>query len=307
MPTSAWHYVSPILQEVAILHAEEPVRSVLDIGCGAGKWGFLLRDLLDFYHRGVYYRRDWVTRIDGVEAFRGYENPVHAFVYDRVHWGDVVEVIDQLGEYDVIFAMEVIEHIPKEQGLRLVETLVHKCNRVVILSFPPEFDDFGRHVLEQKDAHENRHEEHVAVWAEDDIRAYGFRCISPCAYVLPSRLWAAPRLVSSHNVLSKDDGALVLTANDSSLEYEFSSPPDALEMRVLRHPWSSTLVMCDGAGGVLHRENLHAPEGHEVWLSLPVDRCGERVRFGVESNPASLGNEAWVKGLRAKRRRAKAR
>ena len=56
MPTSAWHYVSPILQEVAILHAEEPVRSVLDIGCGAGKWGFLLRDLLDFYHRGVYYR-----------------------------------------------------------------------------------------------------------------------------------------------------------------------------------------------------------------------------------------------------------
>ena len=51
-------------------------KSVLDIGVGHGKWGFLAREYTDiFYNR--YDRATWETRIEGVEAFPTYATPTY--------------------------------------------------------------------------------------------------------------------------------------------------------------------------------------------------------------------------------------
>ena len=46
MPTSDMHNIVPIL---TIMQHLQP-RSVLDIGCGFGKYGVLLREYLDIWH-----------------------------------------------------------------------------------------------------------------------------------------------------------------------------------------------------------------------------------------------------------------
>lgn len=97
MPTSAWHYVSPILQRVAELHAERPIRRVLDVGVGGGKWGMLTRELLDYYHNVAYFKPDWKTRIEGIEVFEKYRTPVHDYIYDEIHWGDATQIVEKLG------------------------------------------------------------------------------------------------------------------------------------------------------------------------------------------------------------------
>jgi hypothetical protein len=67
MPTS-WHDVIPaVMNKVNHLKPE----SILDIGIGFGKYGVLIRDLLELPNER--YDKDlWITRIDGVEAFKGY-------------------------------------------------------------------------------------------------------------------------------------------------------------------------------------------------------------------------------------------
>jgi SAM-dependent methyltransferase len=194
MPTSAWHYLSPIMDEIARLHAIEPVRSILDVGCGAGKWGFLARDLLDHYHHCTYDRTDWPTRIDGVEAFERYRTPVHDHVYDEVHWGNAIDVVPSLGTYDVIIAMEVIEHLDKAAGLALLDALLARCRRVLFLSFPPEYDGAHHHVLEQKAVHGNPFEEHRSVWTEEDLAARPNRLLTFQTFVLEGRS-TAPAVV----------------------------------------------------------------------------------------------------------------
>ena len=64
MPTS---YFEAIPDLIAAVKAESP-ESVLDVGIGFGKYGLLLREVLDV--AALRYRReDWHVRIDGVEAF----------------------------------------------------------------------------------------------------------------------------------------------------------------------------------------------------------------------------------------------
>lgn len=193
MPTSAWHYITPIMQELATLHAKEPIQSVLDVGCGAGKWGFLVRDNLDFYHRAKYYRREWATGIDGIEAFPDYRNPIHDYIYNTVHWGDARDIIHRLPDYDVILAMEVIEHLDKAEGLALLATLAAKSRRCVVLSFPPEVDDGGHHVLEQQEVHGNIYETHRSVWKEEDLAPYSPRTIAHQTFLLTGSSHATQR------------------------------------------------------------------------------------------------------------------
>jgi predicted TPR repeat methyltransferase len=217
MPTSAWHYITPILTEIDRINSISPVRTVLDVGCGSGKWGYLVRDLLDFYTHGVYYRQQWTTRIEGIEVFERYHNPIHDYAYDRVHWGDATGLVDSLGDFDVIIAMEVIEHLDKASGEELVAKLAVNANRVLILSFPPEFDALGRHTLEQKERHENPHEEHRAVWHESDLRPYAFRRIAESTYAIEGALREVS-VASARDVLQREQATSVLCTDQSCLE-----------------------------------------------------------------------------------------
>ncbi|MDP4164517.1 MAG: glycosyltransferase family 1 protein, partial [Bacillota bacterium] len=76
-------------------------KTVLDIGTGFGKYGMLLREVLEFPFQR-FHKHQWETKIDGVEAFTGYKNPIHDHVYNKVYYGDILDVVHEMPKYDVI-------------------------------------------------------------------------------------------------------------------------------------------------------------------------------------------------------------
>ena len=63
MPSSAPNQINQIVQLMMIVKPQ----SLLDIGIGFGKFGFLAREYLELWDRRNKYD-DWQRRIDGIEA-----------------------------------------------------------------------------------------------------------------------------------------------------------------------------------------------------------------------------------------------
>src|SRR3954454_16384233 len=102
MPTSDPFNISPIL---TVINALKPKR-VLDVGCGFGKYGVLLREYDDIWGERIE-RQQWKLHLEGIEAFPKYHNPIHDYVYDRVHFGEAQTILPQLGQFDVILIADV--------------------------------------------------------------------------------------------------------------------------------------------------------------------------------------------------------
>ena len=132
--------------------------SVLEIGPGFGKWGFLTREMLD-WSDGRLTRDRWTARIDAVEA-HPYETPLYEWVYDDVRIADVLDVADDLHDYDLVLMSDVIEHIDKRAAQQLLRQLTAR-NRNLLVSTPLDF--FEQHV------EENPHEDHVSHWTSSDF------------------------------------------------------------------------------------------------------------------------------------------
>jgi SAM-dependent methyltransferase len=120
----------------AVLHFVQSCqpRAVLDVGVGTGSYGLLLRQSLDIGY-GRIEPASWQVKIDGVEIFEPYRNPVWSFAYSRVLMGDIRQLRPSLGKYDVILANDVLEHFPREEARALVKDLL-SCGRVLIATTP---------------------------------------------------------------------------------------------------------------------------------------------------------------------------
>lgn len=94
--------------------------SVLDIGVGFGKWGFLAREYADIWHQRLK-KESWKTIIHGIEGFEQYVTPAARYVYDHIFIGDALEIIKTLKSYDLILCIAMLEHLTKEGGHQLLE------------------------------------------------------------------------------------------------------------------------------------------------------------------------------------------
>jgi SAM-dependent methyltransferase len=103
MPSSDPQTIPKILSLIRTINP----RSILDVGCGNGRYGFLFRESLD-WDWGRLLPLDWEARIDAVEIDTSYLTPIHEYVYDNVIRGDWLGV--DVRQYDVIFMGDVIEH-----------------------------------------------------------------------------------------------------------------------------------------------------------------------------------------------------
>ena len=135
--------------------------SILDVGVGMGKWGFLARELLD-WNEGRVDRPEWRVRIDGIEVFP-YESPLHDWVYDSVRRADVRDVVTECTGYDLVILGDVLEHLTAVDGRALLTALV-ATNRNVLISTPVRF--FTQEIAG------NEHEEHRSLWAPRDFEAW---------------------------------------------------------------------------------------------------------------------------------------
>lgn len=162
MPTSHHTYISDVIE---IVRTNRPT-SVLDIGVGFGKWGHLFREYLDVMN-GRVFRTQWKTKIDGVEIFEPYIMDHQRSVYDKIYIGNVLDVVDTLPRYDLIFTSDVLEHIQKDQAIELISKLRQK-SKVFVAAVPmgPKW------LNSQGSMYGNDHEAHVSVWMESDFIPY---------------------------------------------------------------------------------------------------------------------------------------
>lgn len=151
MPVSLPYNLSLIAETVWRLRP----KTVLDVGCGDAKYGVIFRSYLDIIAER-YRRGDWKTRIDGIEIFPPYLTPVHAYIYDTVHVGDALLLLPQLGEYDLVFLGDVLEHFERADGHRLVDMVEA---RWLLISTP------APDKIEERQPHGNTHESHRYFWS----------------------------------------------------------------------------------------------------------------------------------------------
>lgn len=131
MPSSYFQAISHIVNEVL----KYKPSSVLDLGVGFGKYGVILREVLDVPYRR-YDREDWAVTIDGIEGFSAYRNPIHDFVYNHAHYGLIEDVLPGLGVYDVVLMVDLVEHFDKPQGLEVLRLALAHTRSALIVSTP---------------------------------------------------------------------------------------------------------------------------------------------------------------------------
>jgi len=135
--------------------------TVLDIGCGNGKWGYLFREYGDIF-KGRLTEEDWQVVIHGVEIFEKYIHEGHRRNYDQIIIGDIAKYAGMLPTYDFIYAGDVIEHLPKPIARSVLADLRRKSHRLVV-SIPlgadwPQGEVFG-----------NVAESHLSTWTVNDF------------------------------------------------------------------------------------------------------------------------------------------
>ena len=156
MPTS---YPNTITTVVETIQALAPA-SILDIGCGFGKYGLLCREYLDIWFLR-YRKQEWATRIDAVEVFEQYLTPVHWYIYNNIYIGDIKELVDKLDNYDLALMFDIIEHFEKQEGLDLLAKIKNKCKNI-LLSTPST-------PIRTMDIMGNIHQEHKSLWKLEDF------------------------------------------------------------------------------------------------------------------------------------------
>lgn len=161
MPVSTPVHISHCL---AVILGLAP-RSILDVGCGFGLWGFLCREYLDVFSERVQ-KDEWKVRIDGLELFEPYIQPHHRHLYDSIRIADIRDAAPGLDAYDLIIAGDVIEHLDKGDAKEVLRHLHEKANMALLVNIP--LGDGWEHGI----VHGNPGELHRSQWAVEDFAEY---------------------------------------------------------------------------------------------------------------------------------------
>src|SRR5262245_58425700 len=110
---------------VYVLQKLDP-QTVLDVGKGFGKYGFLLHEYVGIDNTKKPDPSKTLAEqsrivIDAIEANPSYQWPHISQFYRHVYLGRVEELCDELPPYDVVLMADVIEHIEKTAALRVVD------------------------------------------------------------------------------------------------------------------------------------------------------------------------------------------
>jgi len=146
-------------------------RTVLDLGCGNGQ---------------SFTGSDFPVLV-GVDIWKKkFEMPE----YDEVYFHDIRE-IDKLyppKSFDIVTAIDTIEHLEKEEGFKLIENAETIAKNKVIFFTPRKWS-------ENKEAGENKkfwsygnpYNYHKSLWKEEDFTSRGYEIIPNKNYILAQK------------------------------------------------------------------------------------------------------------------------
>lgn len=150
MPISNWSQIPAIMNEVYRLQP----KTVLDLGIGFGKYGALLREVLDGMH-GRCRKNQWEAQICGMEAHAGYANPAWG-CYTSVTLWDFTKDYDLITGLDLVLMIDSLEHMEPDAGTLFLDKLVAN-NKHVIVSVPIEYMPQGAVYGNELEAHRTHH------------------------------------------------------------------------------------------------------------------------------------------------------
>jgi SAM-dependent methyltransferase len=102
----------------------------LDIGCGYGKWGFLLK-------KYRWSAEDGTPFVAGVDAFAPHvESLKKQNIYDEVLVASALQLPFEDRSFDSTIACEVLEHLPREEGMRLIGELKRVSRHCFVVTTP---------------------------------------------------------------------------------------------------------------------------------------------------------------------------
>jgi SAM-dependent methyltransferase len=133
-------------------------QSILDVGCGTG-------EPMKF----VSTQKHCFTV--GIDIFEPYLKECKR---QRIHGDyvlcDVCNLPFKDNSFDIVLCLEVLEHIEREQGEKLLKEMERIAKRQVVLSTP-----VGKYKQEAYD--ENPHQEHKYIWSPKEMKALGYKVI----------------------------------------------------------------------------------------------------------------------------------
>ncbi len=175
MPFSNSEQISPILSEIKQLQP----RTILDVGCGLGLYGFLCRIYLDLYDDVNFYdklkdeeKKRWTVTIDAIEGFEDYVRFIPRWAYDDIMVGnarDILPIVESK-KYDLVLSLAILEHLTKEEGLIFLKEL-KRVGRKIIVTVPKEW--------REQTVPDNPFETHKSHWTDNDLREWGFNKFLP--------------------------------------------------------------------------------------------------------------------------------
>jgi len=132
-----------------------PQCKILDIGCGEGKWGKLLKDFV---------------RIDGIEVYKPYIEKYNLNQYYNKIYNVDMRDFNLYPRYDIIILGDVLEHISKEDAVLFISRLKQRVTNI-FLSIPITF-------CPQGEVDGNKYEKHLYHWSDKEIRGLGFKMLN---------------------------------------------------------------------------------------------------------------------------------
>jgi len=168
MPSSRPDTIIPVLD---FARATQPKR-ILDIGMGDGFYGTLFRRELDgnvLIDKGFHKPESWEVFIKGIEIFPSYITKAHEYVYNEIKIGNILTdfdtLIDKNEKYDLIFMGDVIEHMEKPEGIKLLLKLKkHLNSKSYIVVVTPNYK-----IQWHQEIAGNKHEAHLSLWDIKDF------------------------------------------------------------------------------------------------------------------------------------------
>jgi len=175
MPVGNAYATGNIIAYIEQYHLQNKRLNVLDVGCGIGHNGFIFREMFEIRYMRLMPKQ-WMHRVEAIEIFRDYKNPVWGYVYDKVLIGDCMKAVPRLEDkkYDIIFATEILEHFAKDTVYNLIDSLIEKIKAggSIIITVPVGDEDL---LMAQKSVFGNKHEEHRSSLTIDDFEGYHIR------------------------------------------------------------------------------------------------------------------------------------
>jgi SAM-dependent methyltransferase len=148
---SSSYFLDPFIVEFVGEHT-----TVLDLACGKGKWGFLLKT--------SYREAEYVVGLDmwkpNLEVAKKH--------YDGVVLANVTHLPFKDNSLEEGLACEVLEHLSKEDGNKMLNELERVVQKKIIVSTPHQ-------MLEQDEIESNPYEIHKTAWSVGELRKLGYK------------------------------------------------------------------------------------------------------------------------------------